>query len=533
MKKSFAVLLIVLLTASLYAGGSKAPTAAPAASTSSAAGPFSYPIPGKPVLSYFGQLHVKIASNYKSYADLDIVKYWFEQTGVTLDFNTPPAGMETEQLNIMLASGDLTDLICYNLAGMPGGLKKLYDDNIIINLSKNKVAEYMPNMMKFFNDNPAIYRQVKDDDGDLYVIPFLKGGGYLLATTGTMIRDDILRDLNLAIPETLDEWETVMTAMKTAYPKSSPYVGDFTMLRSSFMPAYGISNAMWFEDTNHKIHYTPLEPAYKDFLMRMAKWYSMGLIDPNLATIDGKTVDNSMSSGNAFSTFRAGSSGLGAYLNANKDNPKFSIVGVRQPDLKKGEIVKYITDFEYGGNPQVGISTKCKNIEAAMRMYDWAWSPEAYLRLNWGIEGESFTYVNGKPQYTDLILNNPNGLNIDTILARYALTAIKGPAMMVQDPDYIVQYYNLPGQKQAMDQWIIKDMDHRSFPPVSYLSQEASDYTRIMADLDTYVQQMSYKFILGTESFDRWDSFTSTIKNMSADQAIKIQQTAVDRYNKR
>jgi len=530
MKKAFVLVLMVLLTISLFAGGSQA-TSTPAA-TPAASGPFSYPVPGKPVLTYFGAFHAKVASYYKSYADLDIVKYWFEKTGVTLDFNTPPAGMETEPFNIMLASGDLPDVISYNLASLPGGLKKLYDDKVIIKLT-DKVDTYMPNMMKFFKDNDNIYRQVKDDNGDLYVIPFLKGGGYLLATTGTMIRDDILKALNLAAPETLDDWEAAMTAMKAAYPKSSPYVGDFTMLRSSFMPAYGISDGMWYPDTAKKAHYTPLEPAYRDFLMRMNKWYSMGLIDPNFATIDGKTVDNSMSSGAGFATYRAGSSGLGAYLNANKDNPKFSIIGVRQPSQTKGETVKYITTYEYGGNPQVGITTKCKNVEAALRLYDFAWSPESYLKFNWGIEGESFTYVNGKPQYTDLILNNPNGLTVDTILAKYALTAIKGPAMMVQDPDYIVQYYNQPQQKQAMDQWIIKDMNYRAFPPVSYTSQEASDFTRVMADLDTYVMQMSYKFILGTEPFSNWDNFIATIRSMNADQVLKIQQAALDRYNKR
>jgi putative aldouronate transport system substrate-binding protein len=530
MKKAFVILLAMLIAASLFAGGSKDTTTAGA--SSGGGGPFSYPVPGKPVLSYFGRFHAKVASSYKSYSDLDIVRYWFEKTGVTLDFFTPPAGMETEQLNIMLASGDLTDLIVYNLAGMRGGLQKLYDDKIIVKIT-DKVDAYMPNMMKFFHDNPHIYRQIKDDDGDLFAIPFLKGGGFLLATSGTMIRDDILRALNIAPPETIDEWERAMIAMKAAHPRSSPYVGDFTMLRNSFMPAYGISSGLWYEDTAHKAHYSPLEPGYREFLVRMNKWYSTGLIDPNFATIDGRTVDNAMSSGAGFATYRAGSSGLGAYLNANKNNPNFSIIGVRQPSLARGEVIKYIAGFEYGGNDQMGITTNCKNIEAAMRMYDFVWSQENYIKFNWGVEGESFTYVNGKPQYTDLILNNPNGLDVDTILAKYALTAIKGPAMLVQDPDYIVQYYNQPQQKQAMEQWMIMDLDNRSFPPVSFTSRESSDFARIMADLETYVMQMTYKFILGTEPFGNWDTFIAKVRRMNAEDAVRIQQTALDRYNRR
>ena len=526
MKRVFFVLLTVLLTAALFAGGGGATNNTASVSTSS--GPFSYPVPGNPVLSYFGQFHVKVMNEYRSYADLPIIQYWFKETGVKLDFNTPPAGMETEQLNIMLASGDLTDVICYNLVGMRGGAQKLHDDGIIIKLT-DKLGS-MPYMMKYFNENPDVYRQVKDDEGEFYVIPFI---AHTSASSGTMLRGDILEELKLAPPETIDEWEKVLVAMKAAYPRNSPYVGDFTMLRDSFLPAFGLGRGYWMVDTAQKVRYTPLDPGYRDFITLMNKWYNMNLIDQNFATIDGRAVDNAMSSGAGFSTYRAGSSGVGAYMYANRDNPKYDIIGVRQPAFTKGEVIKYIRGYEFGGNPQVGISTKCKNVEAALRLYDFPFSPENYIKFNWGIEGESFIYVDGKPQYTDLILNNPQGLNIDTILSRYATTAIKGPNMMVQDTDYLAQYYNIPAARKAMEQWLIRDNQYRSFPPVSYTSNESSTLARVMADVETYVQQMSFKFILGTEPLSNWNTFTATINRMGIDQAIKVQQDSVDRYNKR
>ena len=78
-----------------------------------------------------------------------------------------------------------------------------------------------------------------------------------------------------------------------------------------------------------------------------------------------------------------------------------------------------------------------------MRLYDFGFSEEGYRRFNWGEEGVSYTMENGKPQYTELILKNPEGKSVDTVLANYAMTAIKGPAMLVQDPDYMLQYYSM------------------------------------------------------------------------------------------
>lgn len=267
--------------------------------------------------------------------------------------------------------------------------------------------------------------------------------------------------------------------------------------------------------------------------MKLNEWYTKGYLDANFATLDQQTLDNNMSSGRSFATFGAGSSGLGAYMTANQDNPDFELMGVKLPTINEGELAMYATEYEFGGNPQLGITTACENIEAAMRMYDFGFSEEGYMRFNWGEEGVSYTMVDGKPQYTDLILNNPDGLSVDAILANYALTAIKGPAMLVQDPEYMLQYYNMPQQQQAMEAWEEKDYENRSFPVVSYTSEESQNLTAILADLDTYVEQTAMKFIIGSESFDNWDSFVDTCSNMGVADALAIQQAAVDRYNAR
>ena len=258
-KRCASLLLAIALLASAASGCSTSSTASSETSSSETSSqgtseeePFSYPVEGNPVLTYFGKLHSKVSKDYSSYADLEVVQWWFEQTGVTLEFETPPSGMEEEQFNILLASGDYPDLINYDLVGQPGGTQKLYNDGVIIDLTDD-MQKYMPNLLAYYEENPDMERQVKDDNGRFFVIPFLKGGGVLLATTGPMIRQDILEEVGVEPPETIAEWDTALSAMKEAYPDSYPLTGRFDELRSLFQPAYGVGNDYWYEDTEGKM----------------------------------------------------------------------------------------------------------------------------------------------------------------------------------------------------------------------------------------------------------------------------------------
>jgi putative aldouronate transport system substrate-binding protein len=91
----------------------------------------------------------------------------------------------------------------------------------------------------------------------------------------------------------------------------------------------------------------------------------------------------------------------------------------------------------------------------------------------------------------------------------------------------------MPGQQQAMDAWMQKDFEFRTLPKLSYTSEESSELTAILADLETYIEQMSMKFVLGTESLDSFDAFVATCESMRAEDARLIQQAAMDRYNAR
>jgi putative aldouronate transport system substrate-binding protein len=54
-----------------------------------------------------------------------------------------------------------------------------------------------------------------------------------------------------------------------------------------------------------------------------------------------------------------------------------------------------------------------------------------------------------------------------------------------------------------------------------------------MSALNTYVEEMTVKFIAGREPLANWDRFQATLKQLNVDEAVALRQKALDRYNAR
>lgn len=84
-----------------------------------------YPIQTDKKLTYWGEINGNLIGVKNSHSEIPFFQKWQEKTGVPLEFTAPPTGQVRESLNVMLASGDLPDMIEYNFIGdFPGGRKK-------------------------------------------------------------------------------------------------------------------------------------------------------------------------------------------------------------------------------------------------------------------------------------------------------------------------------------------------------------------------------------------------------------------------
>ena len=498
-----------------------------------------YPIKTTKTLTYWCVFPVPSTKHGTTFADIPLYKEIEKKTGVKVKFYHPPIGQEREQLNLMIASGDLPDIIEYNwLNQFPGGPEKALKDGIITPLN-DLINNNAPNLKRVLAANPDVDKMVKTDAGKYYVFPFLRLDDVLLTYIGTMVRKDWLDDCGLPVPTTIDEWYVTLKAFKEKKNAEAPLVlpgsTNNTMQAikntGAFIGAYGIKYDFYLE--NGKVKYGPIEPAFKDFLVTMNKWYQEGLLDQDFGVTDRKGGDAKMLSDRAGALVGWAGGDMGKYLDAAEKNTgsRFDLVGAPYPTLKKGEKPKFgHRTANYPGGFAAAISGRSKNKELAAKYLDFAFSEEGHMLMNFGIEGVSYRVEKGYPKYTDYITNNAQ-LTKSEAMGGYLRASTSGP--FVQDSRYFEQYQSRHQQLNAIKTWTNSDEAKHMLPPITATPEESSTLAALMNDIDTYREEAVIKFIFGVEPLTNFDKYVDQMKKLGIEKAIKIQEEALKRYYNR
>jgi putative aldouronate transport system substrate-binding protein len=339
--QSFKAPLVGTVILGLLSACSQAPanTASPSAAVDS--GPTKYPIQTTESLSYWIEMNASFLGLKNTLQDVPFFQDWQKNSGVKLKITEIANGQSKEAFNLMLASGDLPDIVEYNwLTGAPGGPEKMINDGYILKLN-DLIDKNAPNLKKYLKDNPDVDKMVKTDTGSYYVFPFIRKDDLVKTTEGPVIRKDWLDELGLQTPTTIDEWHEVLKAFKEkkgiAAPlsfKSKPRALE-SLINGSFVGAFGVVKNFYVD--NGQVKYGPAQPGYKEFLATMHQWYEEGLIDKNFSSADTKALDAAVTAGTTGATVGGAGGGIGKWapILTAKD-PKANLIPVPYPVLKKG-----------------------------------------------------------------------------------------------------------------------------------------------------------------------------------------------------
>ncbi len=499
--------------------------------------PLKLPIVTKPLeLTYWVPLDGNAGIAIPDYSHMTAYQEFERKTGIEIRFLHPPIGQETEQFNLMVASGDYPDMIESNWLGYPGGPEKAIRDGVIIPLNEY-IDKYAPNLKRILEERPDIRKQVVTDNGTIYTFPFIRKDPEILVWLGFQVRQDWLEKLNLPLPKTLDDWYVTLKAFKEQDPNGNgeadeipwstnqAWAQDFKRFYNSWGKDYGFYR---IDDT---IHFGPAEPEYKEYLATMNKWYSEGLIDPDYASMDQSQFDAKMTSnlvgacfGTAGSTLRRVSDLVGDKI------PGFDLVGVEHPVGPAGAFNMHAEAARMFSGLGASVTSQNRNIKETIKWLDYPYSEEGNLIMNFGREGLSYEMIDGYPTFTDEVLNHPT-LSMGQAISSHARSSFNGP--FVQDARYFEQYMaDPPMLMEAINRWAVATRE-RCMPPITPTPQESRKFASLMSDIQTYVDEMHDRFVMGYESLDNFDRYIQTLKNMGIDEAIAIQQAALDRYNER
>lgn len=459
------------------------------------------------------------------------VKLINEATNVYIDFNAVAGGMvEEESFNLMIAGGDYTDIIgvmnYYGGAGNTSGHERAINDGVIIDLH-DALKEYAPNYWALLTSDDTAYMTMRTESGEMGCIAqLLKKAG--TENQGMLIRKDWYEASGVGGLETLDQYEEYLTYCKDTYGAYA-YV-NYEGIDTDWGAAFNISPG-GFNVVDGEVVHSYTTQAFQDYLAKMNDWYQKGLFNDDFYNdTDVTTVRTDMA--NDLCSFVDGSAeGMSNIFDMNPENTAMELMATAYPKADGVDEVHVGTESRLIKNSDTwAISTACEDYVPLLKLVNWLYSEAGQQLYNWGEEGVAFEYdENGDPQWTDLVINNADGLNF--MFASYLYATGVGSVYFpgVYDMEKGFYSYN-DDQLEAVDTLANLTDGSYNFPSYASLTDdELTTYNGYATDLETYAKGMILKFILGDEPLSNYQEFLDTCMDMGLQEMTDLYQTAYDR----
>jgi len=520
--KKFGVAAVLLLAAAMIfaSGGQSAGTAArPAGMTASG-----YPIvtDGSVTLRYWTAMNAPAARFIQSYAENPAYQQMEKETGVKISWVHPASGMEQEQFNLLMASGDLPDIIAWGSLYRGGEFQGMYD-GLFYDLT-DKLAQWSPDYMKLIRDDAEFFRQVSDDAGKICAFYAYKPQGDP-PFTRVVLRQDTLDQINEPIPRLISDYDRMFAKMAAAgiVPFMLPQNGYV----KQFIGVYDVINGL-YKDVNGKVWYGQAQPGFRSYLEDLNRWYSAGYISKDFTSLNVNQTNA------LFDTKQVGMIIGPIVANFNRGEAMgFPVTSAPYPRLRLGQKLLHddvdIWPLNGKDTRMAVISAKTTNPEAVLRWMNYGYSAAGIELMNWGVEGINYNVINGAKVYNDLMLKNPR-FGIEE--ASYIYKMHFAPKYVLFDTFAHANLLASPGALASRFLWADDpDVDITlNLPPYQLNMSEQSLRTRVLAEINTYVDEMTLKFITGAEPLSRWDAYVQQINNMGLAELLRSEQTAYDRY---
>ncbi len=475
------------------------------------------------------------ASYPNGMADCDIYIAAEEATGVAIDYYPLSTSASSEQFNVMVVSGDYPDMIGWGLNYATGD-ETAVEDEVYLDLV-DIIAEYAPNYYNLLASDEELLDAALTDEG--YITNFFalvtEDG---LASFGPMIRTDLLEQIGMDKPYTIDEYHEVLTAFKNECGIEEPLVllapgcaqddwiaGAFGV--SAFLNNFPMSSAPFYV-VDGEVKYGVVEDGFKEYIELMHQWYEEGLIHPDFISENSNwnSPDYSMKiTGGECGIFYSDYGNIGGY-NSASEIEGFHVEATYDAHMTEDSINHFGNFAKKSAGNGIHLTTSCSNVELAAQWCDWWYTDEASMLANYGIEGKSYEIIDGVPTYTELV-TNADGMSIRDALLVYASN---NTICCVIDSHALDTAYSAE-DLAAKEIWATGMDDAYRMPSgVSLNLEEQEIYSSYYTDIETLCMENIARFITGARSMEEFDSFVESVWSMNLQDCIDVYQSAYDRY---
>lgn len=548
MKRTYALLLAVLMLISVFSGCTQSseqdpavtPSNASETATESPAPPESksvYPIEGGGKLTLYGEFKANQTGGlFDSRGDSIPFQVAEEATGVKITFIDNNQETYAEKLNLLLAGGDLPDLIFGIAMNYSTGVDAAIDDGVILDIAE--YLDYAPAFTELIMGDDTLKKSVHTDTGKI-------GAFYMIEDEesapgeGPIVRKDLLDKVGMDVPETIDEYHDVLAAFKDAGVDMPMYVG--TSLIDGLAAAYDLgaltvaqtrdASGLQYFQVDGKIKLSILEDDYETVLQIMKDWLDEGLYSRDFMTISTSMFPPSPDFTTAITTgttgLYIGTSNPTTLVDTGRDsNPDFELTAAPLMRRTEGQLLHLGANY----HPRVdkngfSLSGDCSDIELACRYMDWWYTEEGSLTASYGKLGLTYELdENGAPYFTEYVTNNPDNAQSEMLyysIIESEMGLIDADRMLPLRGEYSAKFMPVWGQNNDNAYFVDTHL--------SMTAEESERYNAVHNDIATYVEENVPKFILGELPMSDLENFKQNLYDMGIEECIQIYQDAYDR----
>ncbi|MGN0801494.1 MAG: extracellular solute-binding protein [Candidatus Faecivicinus sp.] len=450
----------------------------------------------------------------------------YVKEAIGIDMNVIQGGDNwKQQLALFITGGDIPDLMAFMDAATFQGYAAdgaFYDISDLVRDYPNIMA-YLDSVVGYSAEDMLARTTV---DGAIYGIPSVTTARSYYSLN---IRTDWLENVGLEIPTTLDEFTEVMRAFTNDDPdgdgQNDTYGFSGNQTYNSLTPFFGAFGARpdqcYFLNDEGKVVTNVISEDYKAALEYIKSIYDEGLIDPEMFTATYEQSQEKVVRGE-FGLWTGWWSVAGNVVSRfgyTDTNPEDSLTVIDPPvgaDGKSGIIAQDPCES------YMAIAYNTENVDAVLRLIDYACSTDGHRTLMWGVEGQFWT-------------QDENG-DVDWY---FGIDGVDKEGNEVSDMQVYRFFYNIPIENSVrtlsdtfssrLYQKSIEIYTDVEVYPNLFLGLTSNDFVTYNSDLETYVKEAGIKFITGESSLETdWDSYVETYLSMGGEA---VRTSLLEAYN--
>ena len=462
--------------------------------------------------------------------DMSIFKAIAETTNINFDITAANGGAEADNFNLMIAAGDYTDVIT-SMNNYYSGKEGAVDDGIIQDLAE-VLPEKCPIYWSYLSSDPNTLMTAYTQSGYMPCICML-APEVGQESQGLVIRKDWLENFDMEVPKTFDALTAYLERAQSEYGAGYDLTNTLGIIQelgaglNLYLGAYTVEEGT--------LKYSYAQDEFKTYLKFMNNLYNESIISRDFFSQSVMDL-----SGAARQTFALGQNSMVLTTATNTaDIMQYAgedVPMVVQPYVSEDGTTEphVLTSYQLNlmkHDDTWSFSAECENIDPLLELVEFLYSDEGYVMANYGIEGEAYELDdNGNPQWTDLVVNNPDGVSFFFCSYVYATNAATAFVPFLNDLSKTFYTFN-------DNQWeVFEDLKHLSDAAynvptfVSMTSEESAEYDGLSTDLNTYAQTEILSFITGGKDIDsEFDSFVQGLYDLNLDRMTELSQAAYDR----